>query len=176
MRALVQYSLFSILLLFFTTNLCATETASSTAKEAAGGFEKLQFLLGNWQMQPAQRTAKNPELESGKPYGMVIVPIISNRYLRATGDQDGTVFELTFGYDDKRKLYRLSILDSYTGISDFYKGDFNAAGVLSLENDHGFRLEIVASPGQGWTADNYYSADSGKTWQLYGRHIAGKKQ
>jgi hypothetical protein len=142
---------------------------------ATTGFDRLQFLQGRWQMQPAQKTAKSAELQPGAPYQMEIVPVIANRYLRATGQQDGTAFELTFGYDEKRHFYRLSILDSYSGMPDFYQGHFNDQGVLLLTNDHGFRLEIKANQQQGWTAENYFSKDDGKTWQLYGRHIAEKK-
>lgn len=73
---------------------------------ATTGFDKLQFLQGSWQMQPAQKAAKSTELQPGAPYQMDIAPVIANRYLRATGQQDGTAFELTFGYDAKRQLYR----------------------------------------------------------------------
>ena len=86
-----------------------------------------------------------------------------------------SAFELTFGYDAKPQLYRLSILDSYTGVPDFYQGHFNEQGILLLTNDHDFRLQIKANPPQGWTAENYFSKDDGKTWLLYGLHVAVKK-
>ncbi len=86
-----------------------------------------------------------------------------------------SAFELTFGYDAKPQLYRLSILDSYTGVPDFYQGNFNEQGILLLTNNHAFRLQIKANPPQGWPAENYFSKDDGKTWLLYGRHVAVKK-
>lgn len=152
-----------------------SQTTESPTTSVSTGFEKLQFLRGKWLMQPAQKTSKSTELTPKPAYQMDIVPVIAERYLRATGQQDGTAFELTFGYDEKRQFYRLSILDSYTGMPDFYQGNFNEQGILIMTNDHGFRLQIQANQPQGWTAENYFSKDDGKSWQLYGRHVARKK-
>lgn len=177
-QTLLIMSLLSYLSPLWLTAATAQQNPQAVEKPTASvttGFEKLQFLRGKWLMQPAQKTSKSTELTPQPAYQMDIVPVIAERYLRATGQQDGTAFELTFGYDEKRQLYRLSILDSYTGMPDFYQGNFNQQGILIMTNDHGFRLQIQANQPQGWTAENYFSKDDGKSWQLYGRHVAMKK-
>lgn len=155
-------------------SLCLTPlfVAAQSTPTLNSGFDKLQFLQGDWQMQPAQKTKKSPALQPGEPYAMSVTPVIANRYLRATGNQQGTAFELTFGFDAQHNEYRLSIFDSSSGVPDFYHGTFDKDGVLHLANEHGFRLEIQPNQPNGWTAENFYSKDGGQTWTLYGRHIA----
>lgn len=157
----------------------AQDTVPEPSKEPLTAMQRLQGMLGTWQMV----TEYSPD--GGKTW-QKSPPARSELKLRQKGmmlvetpldtDQPGFHLETIFGYDQYRDVYRLVAIDDYWGIVDLYEGtiDDDKLVVTNLKSGTFFPIDEktwrafrIAIDLTGHTRQMviHKSDDGGKTWQ-----------
>ena len=99
--------------------------------------DALSSLLGDWNVTQFTYTQKG-EWQKTSTSKMNMVPGLSgvmisgeSRDMMRKGVMD---LELKLTYDQFRKTYRMSVIDSLYGLMDIYEGDMNSDGHLDMTN------------------------------------------
>lgn len=166
-------SLLSLLLAFSLTGPLAAQDAATPAQAPAEkpadkfgpGFARLQFVAGSWS-SVTWKMDKSGQAKEGEHFTISLVPILGGKYLEGNSRGGGVDFRVVLSYDQQREAYAMAILDSGSGVLDVYRGSFNPAGELTLDNGHGFRVRLTPQGG-GWQWTGEYTRDQGATWRIY---------
>ena len=132
MKRLISLRIIYLVLLVIFCNVCYGQQSLSETIP-------MQIGLYDYKMYYQDQQESLVLLEESKPdYGKDKLLVIHNSfnaaYLHLDMTASGTIYELTMAYDQFRKVYVLTSLDSATSMIDIYQGDFNEKGQLILTN------------------------------------------
>ncbi len=142
------------------------------------GMERLQHLVGEWQVTVAVRSLHHPEAGWKEHQTTSSISSLSSRgllqermsYSTLRGIQVERV--LQWSYDRFGECYRVTEFDDYTSHVGVLQGMFDEENRLTLETasyqafGRSVRDRYVVSglTADGFTLDRYTSTDDGKTW------------
>ncbi len=169
----------------FAFTAAFAEDLPETAKAPAAAMAKLDALQGEW--KAVTEIIQSDGVWQEQSVTLVVIEkslggllLTESEIERISGDATSPQLKIDYTFDQYRKVYRVSVIDSGWGIMDIYEGDLED-GAISLTNIRSgtsfplegggelfFRLNMPVSEDKH-VLDINLSADKGETWQPFYR-------
>jgi hypothetical protein len=161
----------------------------------ATGMERLQFMVGEWNIQAYSMGEDGAWLDSPLPKWTKIEPLFGGAFLQEqevpmqVGDTT-ICFFIMWSYDKYRQSFRMLACDDHDGLMDILEGDFDGdsdtivvsnvnTGTAMLDTDGhqvSLRLSSTKTGDDGFTDEMHESFDGGHSWSPVYRAVHTRKR